>query len=223
MTNSVWVVFPTANPERADKATAAWQAQGYKVALFTDLEGKEADFGPFGEDFRLHSAEYPGYFRACNALAKAVLALEPDLSALVCAADDMLPDPSHTAQEIAEEFLGRFPTGFGVMQPWGDDLDGTDRICGSPWVGREWIRRAYDGRGPLCGEFMHFFSDQILKQDAKALGVLWGRYDLTQEHHHWVRYGIGHKTDYQKRNSDKYWASDKRVYNTRRERQQGAM
>jgi hypothetical protein len=41
----------------------------------------------------------------------------------------MLPDP-RPAQEIAEAFLARFPDGFGVLQPTGDTMDGTDRICG---------------------------------------------------------------------------------------------
>jgi hypothetical protein len=206
----VWVVFPTANPERADRAIKIWQAKGYNVAILTNTE----DCASLRCQLHIASGRYSGYFRSANALAKAVLALDPDFRVLVCAADDMEPDPNLTADAIAEQYLTRFPSGFGVLQPTGDDLDGTDRICGSPWVGRAWIETAYGGHGPLCEDYTAFFGDEELLNVSKTLGALWQRPDLTQYHDHWSRKGRGAKTAYQEENN-KHWAADKRTFERR--------
>lgn len=88
---------------------------------------------------------------------------------------------------------------FGVMQPTGDRWgDGPgpwkekgsaycDRVCGSPWMGREFCRRIYSGRGPIWPEFTHMFEDEHLFNVAQKLGILWQREDLTHYHDHWVR------------------------------------
>ena len=80
------------------------------------------------------------------------------------------------------------------MQPTGDrwmvHKDGTaasDRICGSPWMGREFIERINGGAGPFWPEYFHFFCDEEMKQVAEQLGILWQRRDLTQKHEHWQR------------------------------------
>jgi hypothetical protein len=211
MSNGVWVCFPTANAERAEMAAEAWRRCGYRIALLTNT-GQDHSFPLV--DLNVNVSAYPGYWRSCNALAKAVVAIDPEFRALVCAADDMEPDPDHTADEIAYQFLDRFPDGYGVMQPTGDDLDGTDRICGSPWLGRGWIIDSYSD-GPYHSGYMQFFMDEELLNVAKLEGVLWQRPDLTQYHAHWSREGKITKTDYQRAN-DRFWAQDKRLFEARR-------
>ena len=93
---------------------------------------------------------------------------------------------------------------FGVMQPpgdrWGADEPWArknwpnapayiDRICGSPWMGREFCRRANAGKGPLCEDYEHMYVDEHLQEYAKQLGILWQRRDLIQYHHHALRDG----------------------------------
>lgn len=208
----VWVAFPTAHPARGAEAVQLWSLRGYSVAVLTNTpycRGTKADLN-------IHVPEYPGYWRSQNALAKAILAVDPDFRALCCAADDMRPDPNLMSYEIAEEYLGRFPDGFGVMQPIGDDLDGTDRICGSPFFGRGWIEEGY-ADGPYHAGYMQFFQDEELRIVAGRLGVLWDRPDLTHYHAHWTRSdrGKASKTDYQAAN-DKFWAADRRVFEARK-------
>jgi hypothetical protein len=91
---------------------------------------------------------------------------------------------------------------FGVMQPTGDRWGDTpatrkqygenrgaylDRIAGSPWMGREWVKRAFHGRGPMWPEFFHMYADEHLKECAEKLGVYWARRDIVQLHRHWGR------------------------------------
>jgi hypothetical protein len=81
---------------------------------------------------------------------------------------------------------------FGVMQPTGDpwrDVKGRiiERIAGSPWMGREFCRRMYQGQGPFWPEYAHCFGDEELQNVAQKLGVFWQRPDLTHYHHHWSR------------------------------------
>jgi len=88
---------------------------------------------------------------------------------------------------------------FGVMQPTGDRYGSNerhlgelgsayiDRVCGSPWMGREFCRRMYGGRGPLFEGYFHMGEDEELQAIAQKLGVLWQRPDLTHFHNHWAR------------------------------------
>ena len=93
---------------------------------------------------------------------------------------------------------------YGVMQPtgdrWGADEPWArknfpnapayiDRICGSPWMGREFCCRANAGKGPLCEDYEHMYVDEHLQEYAKQLGILWQRPDLIQYHHHALRGG----------------------------------
>jgi len=64
-----------------------------------------------------------------------------------------------------------------------------DRICGSPWIGREFAQRVYGGKGPLFEGYFHNFADEELQCVARKLGVLWQRRDVTQVHRHWSREG----------------------------------
>ncbi len=92
---------------------------------------------------------------------------------------------------------------FGVMQPtgdrWGDDETGRrlwpdapamiDRICGSPWIGREFAQRINQGNGPFWPEYHHNWADEELQNVAIKLGVFWQRRDLTHFHDHARRQG----------------------------------
>ena len=95
-------------------------------------------------------------------------------------------------------FIRRFET-FGVMQAtgdrWGENEPWAraqfpdapayiDRICGSPWIGREFARRMNQGKGPFWREYFHMFADEELQCVAQRLGVLWQRRDLTHHHEH---------------------------------------
>jgi hypothetical protein len=85
--------------------------------------------------------------------------------------------------------LGKFPDGLGVMQPMGDDFLGSRTFCGSPWLGRGWIERAYRGQGPMPAWYVHNWADNELYWVARCMGLLWEREDLTQEHAHFSRLG----------------------------------
>jgi hypothetical protein len=84
---------------------------------------------------------------------------------------------------------------YGVVNGFKDcaDCNGSgrsaiiDRICGSPWLGREFCRRVNGGTGPLHEGYFHNFADQELQEVARSLGVLWQRRDLVQTHQHWAR------------------------------------
>jgi hypothetical protein len=167
---------------------------------------------------------YRGYAKSVNALVSLALENEPGVEWLVTGGDDVLPDPDHSAEEIAREcslyfsdhlwtyrtFQPEFDSQicasdsatFGVMQPTGDRWGADevwaqkrwpdapayiDRICGSPWMGREFCRRANAGQGPLHPGFSHMFVDENLQEYAKHLGILWQRRDLIQHHNHCLR------------------------------------
>ncbi len=113
-----------------------------------------------------------------------------------------------TCFECFEHFVNPHPGGcfldatFGVMQPVGDRWGDTpasrkqygenrgayiDRIAGSPWFGREWVKRAYGGNGPMFAGYRHMYADEELLEVATKLGVYWPRRDLIQLHQHWGR------------------------------------
>jgi hypothetical protein len=207
----VFVCFPTCNPERAATARDRWRAQGYGVAIWVEPSFPD----PFDADLVVRRDQYPGYWVACNRLVRLALAAGADV--VVCAGDDMDPDPSKRADVLGDEYLERFPDGYGVMQPTGDpmDLGAANRRCGSPWLGRGFILRAYSGAGPYHEGYRQFFGDEELFEVARAAGVLWQRPELTQLHHHWMRYGLETKTGYQVAN-DRWWAPDETLFRARK-------
>ena len=206
--------IPTCNPERAATAASRWHAKGYLVYLECE-SGRGVSISAAGADHVLLLDEYPGYSVASSRLAK--LAVDGGADIVVFGGDDMDPDQTMTAQEIGVQYLEHFQGSLGVMQPTGDspEIFGTDRICGSPWLGRDWVLRAYGGRGPLWPGSHQFFMDEELQNVAKKLGVLWQRPELTQKHHHWLLYGIQTKTDYQKSN-DSWWTPDETLFKQRK-------
>lgn len=212
MTPRVAYCIPTCNPVRAAHASALWKSHGYSVWLAVETGFPVADVKA---DHVLVLDEYPGYFTASNRLAH--LAIEDGSEIVVFGGDDIDCHSSKTAEQISAQYLAHFPDGFGVMQPTGDTLKGTNMICGSPWVGRGWVERAYDGNGPLWPGYYQFFGDEELLYYARQLGVLWQRPDLTQFHHHWMRKenGLKTKTAYQTAN-DRHWKHDEDLFRVRR-------
>ncbi len=209
--SNVWLTIPSARPPaEAERVLSKWKAQGYKVVLQRD-DTSDSSFLSHRTADRVIERGYQGYAEAVNFLAREVLTTDPSCDWIVAAGDDTEPDMTKTADEIAAECsryfaqkyfeaidrLGFIPPGhssvksrtFGVMQPTGDRFAGgsIDRICGSPWMGREWCQRINQGRGPLWPEYTHMFVDEELQAVALKYGVLWQRPDLTHMHHHFMR------------------------------------
>lgn len=194
---SIWLVLPSARPvAEASACFARWQDMGYRVCVFRDTP----DLGPGNHIDALFTPDvgsgYPGYSRAVNLMAKAVLRQDQTCDWIVAAGDDTYPDPNKRADEIARECTEHFADTFGVVQPTGDDWADfhqgkmsriIERIAGSPWLGREWCLRAYQGVGPLCAEYTHCFADEELQLVAQRMRVFWQRPDLTHYHEHWAR------------------------------------
>ncbi len=230
--NAVWVCIPSARPvPEVREWMKAWRKQGYKIALYRNTVDDLV-----GMDPELHAdwclcGEYPGYAQASNQLAAEILRMNPACEWLVFGGDDVTCDMSHTADEIAAQCSDHFRDDsirtiglqgetFGVMQPtgdrWGDDAAARamwpdapamiDRICGSPWIGREFARRVNGGKGPLWPEYFHNWADEELQNVAIKLGCFWQRRDLIHYHNHslrmqggkWLPHQQGFNADYMK-------------------------
>ncbi len=178
----VWYAIPSANPELCARHLPAWRERGYRVAVLQNRV--RADIPA---DAVVWSDTYPGWAGSVNELCARVVPRSADI--VVTGGDDMLPEPSLSAEQIAESFFERFPDGFGVMQPVGDTFMNTHEYCGSPWLGRAWVDRAYGGAGPMPPGYAHNWADHELRWVAEAMGVLWQRVDLAQEHAHFSRAG----------------------------------
>ncbi len=205
---SVWFVIPSIRPNGG--TIPLWRQMGYKVAVLRQGE-------PIDCEMQIPVSEYRGWAPSVNLLAKWVVEHDRHAEWIVTGGDDYEPDQSKTADEIAWEcsehflMLGPDPCGwghklprvtFGVMQPTGDRWGDTeaarrqygenrgayiDRIAGSPWFGREWVKRAYGGNGPMFAGYRHMYADEELQEVAIKLGVFWARPDLIQLHAHWGR------------------------------------
>lgn len=199
---SVYLTIPSARPPaEAEKCLAKWRAQGYKIALWRDKPSVRNDAFLATTALLMHG-EYPGYAQAVNRLIAEVMKHYPAAEWFVLGGDDTEPDMNHTAQEIANQCMEHFkqvlpgvePTmyhreTFGVMQPTGDRWakGSIDKIAGSPWIGREFARRMYQGNGPLWPEYTRFFMDQELQDVAIQYGVFQQRPDLIHLHWHYMR------------------------------------
>lgn len=210
---SVWFAVPSKRtPAEAEVALSQWRAKGYKIALWRD----EGD-----EDIAcnlLLSGQYPGYHGAVNALCREIIALDQEADWIVTGGDDMLPDPNRAPDEIAAECTAHFGGTFGVMQPTGDHWASPDKICGSPWMGREFCRRMYGGQGPFCEAYPHMWGDEEMHEVTKAMGILWNRDDLSHFHNHFQRdrkHSMADRPDWMVRN-DSFYQKYKPIFDARK-------
>jgi len=213
---SIWYCVPSARPDGG--TLREWHEKGYSIAVWRDPGSPSLPF-LIGVPHYLIVMPYPGYAKSVNWLVNEAMVCDPSCEWFVTGGDDVSPDLAHSPEEIAEsctkefwkrnlfamsiERTDRLGT-MGVMQPtgdrWGADEPWArknwpqapayiDRICGSPWMGREFCRRANAGKGPLCEDYEHMYVDEHLQEYAKQLGILWQRPDLIQYHHHALRGG----------------------------------
>lgn len=238
---SVWLCIPSARPvaevnARMDK----WRKMGYKIGLWRDHPQGCRSEAPVCDHFCC-SMTYPGYATVVNRLISIVLHIDPACDWIVTGGDDVDPDLSKTADQIARECSALFGhkfypdhlpveregplSTFGVMQPTGDrwgDKQGAyiDRVAGSPWIGREFARRMYGGKGPYFDGWQHMGVDEELQAVATKLGVFWQRPDLIHYHDHWGRpkagQRLGHRDNMPKfleqANSPEVWTAYKKLF-----------
>jgi len=210
---SVWFCIPSARTvEQSAPVFAAWRKMGYKIAIVTD------DETPRDVDLQVVCDSYPGYANSVNYLAKRVLAENPDCDWIVCGGDDTWPEMNRLPMDISTECITHFGGTWGVMQPTGDRWgDGSiDRICGSPWMGREFCDRINGGNGPLWHQYSHMFVDSELQEVATRLGILWQRRDLTHYHEHFMRKGEPMPEFLKAANSQSHWDRFKALFENRR-------
>jgi hypothetical protein len=223
---SCWFAIPSCRP--ADEARACfdrWRARGYRIAVLRQGEAVEADL-------HIHTGSYLGWARSTNILARLICRIDPDMQFCIGGGDDYQPDPDAKPAIVAHECYLHFGGTFGVMQPTGDRLGDSpasrarygedrgaiiDRIAGSPWMGREWIERAYLGNGPMWDGYHHLYADQELCEVAEMMGRYQRRIDLTQFHDHWGREGdISKMPEFLAAiNSQRSWSEHQMLYETR--------
>ncbi len=176
----VWFVIPSASPEKCRKVLPIWQKMGYRTAVLQNFEK-----GDIPADLTVWSDTYPGWPSSVNWLCKNLL--PTDCNLIVTGGDDMLPDPNHSAAQLADQFFSRFPDSFGVMQPHADEYLASRRYCGSPFLGRAFFSSMYQGTGPMFPNYHHNWADNELFWVAKAHDALWLRNDLSHYHDHFTR------------------------------------
>ncbi len=239
---SVWFVIPSIRPNGG--TIPIWRKMGYRVAVLRQGE-------PIECEIQIPTGEYRGWAPSVNILAKWVVEHDQHAEWIVTGGDDYEPDKSKTADEIGDECLDHFAdilwrrpnatpydTTFGVMQATGDRWGDTpqsriqygqergayiDRIAGSPWLGREWVKRAYGGNGPMFNGYRHMYADEELLEVATKLSVYWPRRDLIQLHAHWGRQpgnAPGKMADCPDFmlpwNTPQHWHESKNIFDTRK-------
>jgi hypothetical protein len=183
----IWFAIPSARPpEEADRHLSRWRERGYRLAIWRDHPASVSC------DMELRGA-YPGYYAAIDAICREILERFPQTHWIVTGGDDTDPDPAKPPAEIASECEEHFRGTLGVMQPTGDrwgergEIPYAERVAGSPWMGAEWCRRAYRGRGPMHDSYRHFYGDEEVQCVALRLGLFWQRQDVTHYHDHYGR------------------------------------
>ena len=239
---SVWVTVPSKRPPaEVEKWAQAWHAQGYKIALWIDSEDAYPRDLNIADRWMVDAGDgYPGYAVVTNRLIAAVFREDPEARWCVIGGDDVFPDTTKRADEIARECEAYFAekqqnlnaATFGVMQPtgnrWGESAQSIDqygpecaayidRICGSAFLGREFCLRINGGRGPLWPEFFHMHVDEALFCVTEKLGILWQRRDLTHDHRHWANKPNATHDDcpefLRKVNTKEHWAESLAILN----------
>lgn len=204
----VWYCIPSANAPQCTETFARWQAAGYMTAVLIDGDAPE----PENADLIVRVEQYPGYGGSVNELCRRL----PDVDWIITGGDDTYPDETHSPDQIAQECDAHFKGTFGVMQPTGDPWleNCIKNFCGSPWMGREFRRRANMGTGPYCAAYGHLYDDTELQNIAIRERCFWQRPDLAQIHNHWTKKGIPRPEYLLKYESNVF--NSKRLFETRR-------
>lgn len=236
---TTWVCFPTAKPpDKIEAALKPWKERGWRTSIWTDpatnptfgVEEKSLGGGSHFwidgiADLHFHGV-YFGYVNSANSLGwklsygngASVVRFTP-ADWVLFAGDDMLP-PAQPPAELAHQCREHFKGTFGVMQGTGDrwmiDASGrpaSERICGSPMAGADFIRRWNGGRGVFWREYNHFFADEEMKNVTETHGILWRRPDVMIEHNHWSKVGAP-RPDYMNKAHAK-WGHDEEIFRRR--------
>ncbi len=229
---STWLAIPSKRPtEEAEKCLREWRERGYKIALLVDWNPPGAPLysrasrgdlmlcgggqyapqfdpkthnpvDPDGQDYPPHFNGYPGYARSVNALIKEILRKDEQAEWFVCAGDDTLPDPNHSAEEIAIQCSSYFsqqnqtafpsrigqtdaylepweaPT-FGVMQPtghrWGEGQVGFTNAPIDRVAGSPWIGREFARRMyGGAGPYWHEYRHQFVDEELQNVAIKMG-------------------------------------------------
>lgn len=209
-----WVVFPAADPNRGWACAKKWIDRGFQALVLVDnplwIHTSEMSFhlmqGP---------SVFPGYYKVANAITMEAFKRGAEL--VTCIGDDMLPDPTRTADDIQVMYFKRFPNGEGVLQATGDEqgekINGewnSQRICGSPTFGRGWYETGYKEIGGFCSQYRSFYGDEDLLNVAKKRGVLWQEPSIKIDHVHWA-FGRAVKQTYHDA-AQKNWEADQKVF-----------
>lgn len=209
---SVYFCIPSCRPRpEAEECLRRWKSLGYKIAILRQGELLDPDLVdlqiPTGEYLGWPTSTN----LLCKAVLRKDINMHfcvgggddywpvPDIS------------PNSIAPVLLEHFYSKClhkvgyavprhaASTFGVMQPtgdrWGDNESSRatygqdrgaiiDRVAGSPWMGREWIERSYQGNGPMFSGYHHLYADEELCEVAERFGVYWRRPDLVQYHNH---------------------------------------
>ncbi len=183
---SVWYLCPSARPKaEAEACLQAWLDFGCRIMILRQGELLDLPIMQYPVSF------YAGWAVSNNHLARTVMQYSKSAKWLIFGGDDYWPDRG-SAIITGYQCTGYFGGTLGVMQPTGDRYNNgyIDTACASPWIGREFCQRAYNGHGPFRDEYFHLYADTELQQVATRLGLFWQRQDIKQEHKHWTR-GIG--------------------------------
>lgn len=177
----IWLTIPCAVPEIGSATLAKWKARGYRTAVLVDGDTPAPD----NADLVHREETYRGYGWAINKLVELI----PQADIYIGGGHDNDPDPDRAPQTIGAECVEKFGGLFFVMQPIGDPwMDHCVKsFCGSPWIGRDFAKRANRGRGPYWEEYVHYYDDTELQNIAIREKCFWQRPDLSQEHHHWTK------------------------------------
>jgi hypothetical protein len=169
-----------------------WAEAGYGIAIWRDQpDALSKVMSDVDAPTMVLTGKYPGYARAINALTKEVFIRHPETLACVACGDDTDPCEVHPDIVVAG-LIERFGGTFFVAQPtsdrWSDALGPIiDRIAGSPFIGREWCRRAHAGVGPYFPGLTHMGVDDAIKWAAEREGVYVTLPDIGHFHRHFTR------------------------------------
>ena len=230
---SIWLCIPSARAyEDCVSHLEKWLERGYKLALWRNGENRSDSAVSGLAELQIRTEDYHGWGPSVNMLARLVFTIDASCDWVVTGGDDTDPDPLLSADEIGFQCSEHFRGTFGIMQSVGDRWGANepwakamfpdarayiDRICGSPWIGREFARRMNQGKGPFWPEYKHMFADEELQCVARPMGVLWQRPDLTHLHHHPRRDGSQATPDFAREIYGRpHWETSKALFESRK-------